>query len=385
MFIKKAVFACIGLIVLASFVLLAAPIVTAQYFPESSITLEVAVGPFTSSTVLGAKLGTFNIESTNGEIYSPSLVCIGEASGAIPISGLMKGDAAGPFVPGTQDFYIISAAYKDGFPGTPVLQVLYDNLRPLIAWEANTVTVTPFVVELYLVNHNTESTAATVGYRPASYFSLGTPYTLPSNFNPKFSIGVADSGTTNVGTYTNHDGTVKQNKGSYVANGSDDGPDNTPIIGPGAYTDPDHPGSPGFFYGDDPAVPSFLFNFMDSQVSFPLGSACSPGKATVTKAIITVVHGVANNTYEQILSFSDQSDSDEFQLFPVHGSGYPISYHLYLDDEEVEKDDDFEWEGLTPGPNEKLLKIGGIDGDEVSSYVSDTYQGTISVTISTPD
>ncbi|NCC63961.1 MAG: hypothetical protein EOM15_04825 [Spirochaetia bacterium] len=170
-----------------------------------------------------------------------------------------------------------------------------------------------------------------------------------------------------------------------MANGSDDGPDNTPIIGPGAYTDPDHPGSPGFFYGDDPVVPSFLFNFMDSQVSFPLGSACFTGKVTVTKAIITVVHGVANNTYEQILSFSDQSDSDEFQLVPVHGSGDPIRYHLYLNDEEVEKDDDYEWEGLTPGYNEKLLKIGGIDGDEVSSYVSDTYQGTISVTISTPD
>ena len=385
MFMKKTVLVCISLIVLASFTLLADPVVTAQYFPESGITLEVAVGPFTSSTVLGAKLGTFYVESSNGEIYSPSLVCIGEASGAIPLSGLMKGYSTGLFIPGTQDFYIISAAYKDGFPGTPVLQVLYDNVRPLIAWEANTVTVTPFVVELYLVNHNTARTNAVVGYRPASFFSLGTPYSLPINFNPRFSIGVAGSSTTNVGTYTNHDGTVDQDDGSYVTTDSNGGPDNTPIIGPGAYTDPDNPGSPGFFYGDVPVVPSFLFNFLDSQVSFSLESAFPPDKVTVTKAVITVVNGVANDTYDQILSFSDQSGSEEFQLFPVNGSGDPINYRLYLDDEQVEKNDDFLWEDLTPGPNEKDLKIGGIDQSVASSYVSDTYQGTITITISTPD
>ncbi len=42
----------------------------------------------------------------------------------------MKDWADGPFGLNTNDFYIISVAYPNGFGSEPVLQVLYDNLRP---------------------------------------------------------------------------------------------------------------------------------------------------------------------------------------------------------------------------------------------------------------
>ncbi|MBN2884268.1 MAG: hypothetical protein JXN10_12120, partial [Clostridia bacterium] len=153
--------------------------VTATYLSESAITLDISPGPFTHPTVLGAKLGTFVITSTTGEIYSPSLVNIGEASDQIPLTGLMKDWADGPFELNTNDFYIISVAYPNGFGSEPVLQVLYDNLRPIISWQSNTVYANPFYVELYLVNTNSTNRNAQSGWRPASYFKLDSPFSLP--------------------------------------------------------------------------------------------------------------------------------------------------------------------------------------------------------------
>lgn len=382
--IKPALLVLLIAMIISPYILYAGPIVTAQYFPENSITLEKAVGPFTSSTVLGAKLGTFYVTSSTGKIYSPSLIGIQEASGAITITGLMRNYATDNFVQRTQDFYIISAAYPNGFPGTPVLFVLYNDVRPLVSWDQNTVSVSPFVVELYLVNHNTASINHVVAYRPSSYFSLGTPYALPSGFNPQFSIATAENGTVNVGSYTNG-GVVDQTLGSYVTTNSIGGADNTPIMGPGAYTDPDNPGSPGFFYGDVPVVPSFLFNFSTDQASFPLSDAYGGFRVVVTQATLTVVNGVQNVKYKMNLLFSDQSTATSFQLFPLQGGDDAINYSLYLGGELITKNTTFLWKDLVSGPNVKDLSIGGISQSVVSSYVGDTYKGTITVNISIPN
>ncbi len=373
---------CLSLLLLCLLPWNAFCIVTADYIPEAPITFDTAPGPFADQTVLGAKLGTFIISSTTGEIYSPSLVNIGEASGATQVTGLMKNSANGPFNQNTNAFYIISAAYPNGLGGTPVLQVLYDDVRPIIAWQNNTVTQNPLYVELYFVNTNSTNPNASSGWRPSQYFKLDTPYSLPSNFNPYFSVGVAEAPETNVGTYTSG-GIIIETEGRYVVTNGNDGPDNTPIMDSGAYTDPDNPGSPGFTYGDAPVLPSVFFNIVDSSTSFSLSSAYGTNKATITQASAEVFNGDSGTYYQLTLTFTDTSSATSFQLFPSQGVGTPIDYKLYLGDEEVIKAVAMNWEDLDPGVvNTKDIKIGGINQGDAASKLSGTYEGTIVVNIS---
>ncbi|MBI9093807.1 MAG: hypothetical protein JEY71_02885 [Sphaerochaeta sp.] len=359
--------------------------VSADYIPESSITLNISPGPFSHSSVLGAKLGTFIITSTTGVIYSPSFVDIGEASDATHLTGLMKDYTNGPFALNTNDFYIISVAYPNGYGGTPVLQVLYNNVRPIIEWKANTVTQNPFYVELYFVNTNSTNPNAQSGWRKAQYFKLDSPFSLPSNFNPIFSVAVADSPNTNVGTYTSGD-IVNEAEGSYVVTNGNDGPNNTPIISPCGYTNPENPGSPGFYYGDVPVLPSVFFNIVDSLTSFTLESAYGTNKVTVTQAHVEVINGVSGDEYEITLIFTDTSSDSSFQLFPSQGIGRPIDYKLFLGDDEVTKAFPLDWTELLPGiTNSKDIRISGIKSVDVASNVSGDYEGTITVNITNLD
>lgn len=232
------------------------------------------------------------------------------------------------------------------------------------------------------MNKNTGGINAASGWRPSQYFTLGSPYALPSNFNPLFSVAVADSPTTNVGTYTQSN-VVDESKGSYVVTNGNDGPDNTPIISPGAYTDPENPGSPGFFYGDVPLLPSLYFTIMDSVTSFTLESAYGTNKATLTQANAQVMHGSSGATYQITLVFTDTSSATSFQLFPNQGVGNPIDYRLFLGSDEVTKGAALLWTNLVPGiTNTKDIKVSGINQNAVASNVSGTYTGTITVNIS---
>lgn len=360
--------------------------VTATYLRESAITLDISPGPFTHPTVLGAKLGTFVITSTNGEIYSPSLVNIGEASGQIPLTGLMKNWADGPFVLNTNDFYIISVAYPNGLGSEPVLQVLYNNVIPIISWNSNTVYANPFYVELYLVNTNSTNRNAQSGWRPASYFKLDSPYSLPVGFNPRFSVAVADSPNTNVGTYTTGSGSVKESQGSYVTTDGSSGPDNTPILDPGSYTNPDDPDTPGFYYGEVPVTESFFIDFLIPESNFELSDAYGSNRVTINEARIEVMNGTQGTNYTQLFTFTDQSQASSFQLFPSAGSGSPINFNLYLENDLIEKGTAYTWSGLQPGIlNTRNIRIGGISETEVMNRVSGTYTDTITVTITNPD
>src|SRR5690554_2546990 len=255
--------------------------ITATYTPEPYLAFKEKPGPWTSNTVMGAKLGTFTVTTTgNDKIYSPVMGSTIEVNGGVEVTGLMKRYAAGPFEPNsTQKFYVITVSYPNGRGSAPNLQVVGGTHWPLLSWDAVTVNANPFYVDLFLVNHNTASTSHVVVYRPTSYFKLDTPYSLPQDFNPHFSILTANNSTTNAGTYmTNNDGTPN-NQGSYIPTDNDNGsgqsgPDNTPIVNPGAYTDPDNPGSPGIIYGDPPVAVGYDVSFVQgNSVSFTLHDA----------------------------------------------------------------------------------------------------------------
>ncbi len=364
--------------------------VTAVYTPESQIVFQIAPGPFTHNTVLGAKLGTFVITSTTGVIYNPALIHIAEASDAIPVTGLMKDSISqyDPFYMTSCNFYIICVSYPNGLGAEPVLRVLYNDVIPIID---NTYTVyqTTFQVELYLVNGNTFSNRHSAsGWRPATLFKLNTPYSLPANFNPIFSVSVASTSDYNVGWYTDGN-TVNTDLGEYVVTNGQQGPDSTPIIGPGAYTDPNNPGSPGFTFGDPPTQPTnptYEVFFETSQTDFTLSDAYT-GKVRINTANIKVLDGVQGQTYARDIIFTDSGTTNSFQLKP-YPSGSPINFKLYFetDTKEVNYGERIPWNGLVPFPliNERGLWIGGISKNEVDQRLSGSYSDTIYVNIISP-
>lgn len=366
--------------------------VTAVYIPEPQIAFEIAPHPFTSNTVLAAKLGRLEMTSTTGVIYSPAFVHVGSASQSVAVSGLMKEWAtAKEYVPGTHYFWIISVAYPNGLGAEPVLQVLYGNVWPIIDWDTYPITTLPFFVDLFLVNINSTNRHVTVSNRPASYFKLGTPYTLPSDFNPTFSVGAATNSETNVGTYTDGGAITDPTLGAYIATDAPGGTGTTtPVIGPGAYTsDPNNPNSPGLIYGDpptQPTTPTYEVFFEASQADFTISDAYT-GKVRINTAKIKVLDGVQGQTYARDIIFTDSGTTNSFQLKP-YPSGSPINYDLYFETENkiVNYGERISWNGLVPFPliNERGIWIGGIKKNEVEQRLSGSYSDTIYVNIISP-
>jgi len=381
--LKKSV--VIGLVLLVSMSTIMGA-VSAVYTPESQIVFQITPGPFTHSSVLGAKLGTFVITSTTGEIYSPSLVHIGDASSHIPVTGLMRNWETGDYVLDSNAFQIICVSYPNGLGAEPVLRVLWNDVEPIVDNQC-TIYQTTFHVELYLVNTLNTNRHAESGYRPASFFKPNSPYSLPSNFNPVFSLGVAESPNINVGWYTSGS-TIDPDAGlgEYVVTNGQQGPESTPIIGPGAYTDPNNPGSPGFNYGDPPQVLNFLFSFLYNTVNFDLSDAYV-GKPNLylNTAQMDVQNGVAGTTYKQKITFTDIWGGPTFQLKPDADSD-GIDFSLVFGSKPVDYGVADNWENMVPGPNNtKDLYIRGIDSSQVNQCVSGEYCDTIIVNITAAD
>lgn len=364
--------------------LLAAPTITASYTPVSPIYLDTAPGVFTHPSVIGAQLGRFSISAPNGKIYTPSFVNTGEVGDTINLTGLYKTWDGGAYTTRTNlAFKVISVAYPYGLGGTPVLQTIYGGRWPIIDWNAVTVTANPFYVDLYLVNTNSlnPNSAATLGTN-GLYYRLDTPYTFTTTFNPVFSLAVADNATTDLGTYAPGNGETITPAGDYVATNGVSGPDVTPILDGNSTTTPE---GDGFYYGDGPVLPVFLFSFLESSASFSLEAAYGPNKITINQARFQVANAAAGQTYTKRLTFTDTSAAPAFQLFPTEGAGTPISYQLYLGNDPITKGTPFDWTGLVGDLNSRDLRIGGINEAEVANKVSGTYAGTITVNITNPD
>ncbi|HPY12360.1 MAG TPA: hypothetical protein PLH14_07505 [Sphaerochaeta sp.] len=365
--------------------------VTAVYTPEPQIAFEIAPYPFTSNTVLAAKLGRITMTSTTGVIYTPSFVQISSASGAVSVRGLMKGDAGGDFVQGSQDFYTYSVAYPNGLGAEPVLQVLYGNVWPIIQNDSCAITTLPFYVDIFLVNMNIVDRHAAVGYRPASYFKENSPYTLPSNFNPTFVVAAAARSGVSVGWYAGAGTITDPNLGAYVTTEAPGGTGTTtPVIGPRAYTsDPNNPNSPGLIYGDpptQPTTPTYEVFFEASQADFTISDAYT-GKVRINTAKIKVLDGVEGQTYARDIIFTDSGTTNSFQLKSSEGAS-TISYDLYFEtaNKKVNYGERISWSDLVPFPliNERGLWIGGIKKNEVDQRLSGSYSDTIYVNIVSP-
>lgn len=371
-------------LMLISAFLMADPIITASYTPQSPIYLELSPGVFTHPTVIGAKLGRFAITSQTNEIYTPAFVNTGEVAGNIALTGLYKNWAGGAYYTKTDlNFKVISVAYPYGLGGTPLLQTIFGGRWPIISWDPITITANPLFVDLYLVNTNSLNPNSSASLNSnGQFYRLDTPYTFTTSFNPIFSLAVADDPNTGVGDYAPGNGETINSSGSYVVTDGVAGPNVTPILDSGSMTAPD---GDGFYYGDGPVLPSFAFAFMHASVSFNLDAAYGSNRVTINQAQLSVVNGVAGTTYSQMLTFSDTSTAATFQLFPTEGAGTPIDYQLFFGSDPIPKGTPFQWQNLNPGMNTKDLKVGGIVESSVADKVSGTYSDTITVTITNPN
>lgn len=396
---RKRYLICLLLITLTVRVPLVALVLEASYVPESPLYFELAPGIFSDLSVIGTKLGTFIITS-DGPFYNPSFLNTSEVGNGITMTGLYKDWEGGAYTTRTYlPFKVLSVSYPSGYGGSPVIETLYGDKWPMIEqnnqWNGVTISTNPFYVEIYLVNTNSDKGRRYDASLPANlgtdgrFFKIDTPYTINGSFNPYFSIGVAVSPEIGVGTYANgaNSTITDPSEGAYVSVEGISGPDSTPILNPNAFTVPGDPGTPGFYYGDEPVLPTFNFNFHTQQASFLLESAIGSQRTVVNQVKIEVLNGVSGTYYAQVLTFNDNSPAyPEFLLLPLDGQGLPISYQLFLDAQPITKGTPYTWENLTTyGCNTKDLIIGEISQTEVDSRASGTYRGTITVTITTPD
>ncbi len=342
--------------------------------------LKTAPGPYTSDTVIGAKLGTLEVQITEGSvIHSPAWGTAGEVASGVPLTGPMKSENG--YSTSTHYFTVMSVAY---IGGVTKINRFNDTYIPI--YENKCTVSNSFSVELWLVNTDKDKPNTTVNHnhRPASDFQAGSVYTLPSDFAPYFSFISAKEGNTNVNAMINNDGTPNSS-GSYVSvNGVEGGADNTPIIESSGYSDPDNPGEP-VTYGDPTQIVSYSVFLSEQTKTFNLSEAVGTNRKDVNTMTITVSNGIAGADYSQKVIFTDLtpvSTSAEFRMLPEESGPNPIPFKLYFDSTEVVKGEAITWSSLQNGSsNTKTIRIGGIDQNVIDSLASGTYSDTINVEI----
>jgi len=354
--------------------------ITATYTPEPYLHFEVQPGPYTSDTVLGAKLGTLEAFTDGEEIYSPAWGSTSENFWPAYVSGPMRFYPGGPLIQWTYEFHIMSVAYRHGYPGQPTITKVDYPYSPIIDNGPIQVKVSPFRVELYLVN--TDSTNRNIKVKPpelpASYFEPNEVYTLTPMFNPVYSFVVANQKGTKVNEMMNWwDGEPNQN-GSYVSVDGNAG-ENSIDIATGLSPD-------GVPYGDPPDMVSFSVFLTNQSTEFNLSEAVGTNRKEVNTMRIIVSNGIAGANYSQEVIFTDTSPgSEDFMLLPEESGPTSIPFKLYFDSMEVEKGAIITWSNLQDGSdNTKTIRIGGIDQNIIDSLASGTYSDTINVEIRNP-
>ena len=181
---------------------------------------------YTSDTVIGAKLGYLEVTTDGEEIYSPAWGSTSENFLSAYLHGPMRLIPGGPLGQWPYEFHIMSVAYPEGYPGPPIIITKVDYpYSPIIKNEPEQVKVSPFRVELYLVNTNSVNRNIKVKppELPASCFEPNESYTLTPMFNPVYSFVVANQKGTKVNEMMNWWDGEPNSSGSYVSVGGNTG------------------------------------------------------------------------------------------------------------------------------------------------------------------
>jgi len=383
---------------LVALILVALPLglwgaVTATYTPEIPIYFTKSPGVFTQPTIIGAKIGTITMVS-EGPIYNPGLMTIGEFSGNIPMYAYHRNWDGVPYTKKSFNFYFVVVAYPYGRGGSMIISTPHETKWPIAgATTGVTINVSPFYVDLYIINSNPSNVSnpsSVVGYVPLPEdLEPGSSITFVNPFNPYFTVGVGSDSTNGVYNYAQGPGgslTQGTENGSYVPIDGVSGADSTPLVDEGSFTSGENQDD-GFWFGDNPPKPlNFLFSFLHNTVNFDLSDAYE-GKSDLylNTARMVVENGVTGTTYKQKITFTDIWGGPTFQLKPDQDSD-GIDFNLVFGSKPVNYGDGDDWENLVPGPNnEKILYIKGIKPSQVNQRVSGEYTDTIIVNITAAD
>jgi len=363
--------------------------ITATYYAEPSLYLQVQPGPYTSDTVIGAKLGYLEVTTDGEEIYSPAWGSTSENFLSAYLHGPMRLIPGGPLGQWPYEFHIMSVAYPEGYPGPPIIITKVDYpYSPIIKNEPEQVKVSPFRVELYLVNTNSVNRNIKVKppELPASCFEPNESYTLTAfmgaRFDLHYSFVVANQKGTKVNEMMNWWDGEPNSSGSYVSVGGNTGSNSI------AVTSGLDPGNPEVPYGDPSTMVNFSVFLSEQSTTFDLSEAVGTNRKDVNTMTITVSNGIAGADYSQKVIFTDLtpvSTSAEFRMLPEESGPNPIPFKLYFDSMEVVKGEAITWSSLQNGSsNTKTIRIGGIDQNIIDSLASGTYSDTINVEIRNP-
>lgn len=363
--------------------------ITVTYTPASSIILQDYPGPYTSNTVIGAKLGTLDVEITGGSvIHSPAWGTAGEVAGGVSLTGPMYDKHTGGYESDTHTFTVMSVAYIGGVPTINRFDATYIPI-----YEQKCTLNSTFSVELWLVNTHKTQPDATVGsgQRPAIDFQAGSVYTLPDDFDPYFSFISANQGNTNVNKMVNSDGTPNSD-GSYVSVSGATGPNSTPIINPSGYTNPDDPTSPGMTYGDPgQAIIGTSFTLESQEVSITLDQHTGTQIHKINAATLGVLvyNEQGGESVDVDITFTDNSPpgEDGFNLLHVDAPEFMIPYTLFWGNttNPITKGVAIEWNDLGKGNHLKDIYMGWIDAEIVDQRPQGDYKSIVTVTIANGD
>lgn len=362
--------------------------VTATYTPDSNIYFGLRPGPYTSDRIIGAKIGTLVITSSEGAgtIYTPGLLNVANGSN-ITVRGLYSWSD-----PSTNPTYsyvdapftIVAVSYINGRGSAPAISPFYRTTSVPLGgsddWDPKTVTVNPLEIDFYLMNCNTPDPNTTRTLQTwGNYYKKDTTFTFPNGLAPTIKVAVAHDANTGLGSMASNPDKYT----TYVPVNGVDGTASTNVVGSAAYSDIE---ANGMIYGDkvEEPTPELSFFFTDTQSSFSIQNAVGSNKATITQANIVLTNGISGQTYTQSMTFTDNAASDTaFQLTPESGYGTPLDFNLYLGSDQLTKGDEYYWTGIVNGSNIKDLIVSGIDANAAANGASGTYKDTITVSFTT--
>lgn len=361
--------------------------ISATYAAEAPIYLKKSPGIFTHPTMFGAKLGRLVITS-NEPMYNPTILVTGMGgSYNIWLNGPLRWSEQNAWTMDARiQMNMLTVAYPYGLGGSVFIRAIKDKQPLLQGWSREQVTVSPFYVDIYLLNSNDYGGTSNPGIianlnSTGAFFKLNSPYVFESLFNPHFTVGITNS--LNQGPYVFPE-TGTPTQGQFIPIDEIVGQGTTPVINPSSYTDGEQD-EDGFWYGDDiPQPVLYNFSFQDDSVYMDLDDAYGQ-VLEITTVHMQVINGITGQHYKQKVTFTVDGTSNSFELKPTDEEGPGIDFNLYFGPAFVDYGIPILWDGLNPGDNERRLYIGGIDEHQVNQRVSGGYHVTIIANITNAD
>lgn len=324
--------------------------VTVTYEPSPALHFEPSFSPLDTGRLVGL-IGTLTFTATEGSnLYQPVLMTTA-MSFEFNFTGPMSWSGPGQYNNESSFFRLYAVSTANG--KTEAVVLWHGNNAQMLRSSTEQINTNPLVVKLYVQSHH-----------PISLYKPGGTYVLSSGTLGGFQIVMAKT----TGGYNSGGTTTLSVNGAAPTT-------NTPILAPG--TNPSAP----IIYGDPPQQVSHTFSIINKQ-TINLLNAVGNLKAKVAEAQIIVSNGVANKNYGVNVTFTNQTNTNPFQLTMKNVTNPPtIPYSLYFNNQSVTPGMPIPWNGLKNGTKTLDILVTGVSTNNANLALAGYYQDTIVVNI----